>query len=98
MTNTSRLHVRRRGVKDVSDVVELIDRFLDEKLEYSMEWDDFISWKQEDSQLEEVRQRIGRHETLLFSAAPDDRQEYISLLIEERNRIAAQVGQTVRQN
>ena len=92
------VHFRERGVHDFADLVGLIDRFIDGQIRYGLEWDDFISWKQENPNVEAIRQRIGSHERLLFSKSPEDRTAYVSVLIEERNRAAAFVGIRARED
>jgi len=86
------IHIRERGVQDLAALVDLIDRFIDGDVRYGLEWDDFISWKQENPDVEAVRQRLGSCEQFLFSKNTKDRSVYISVLVAERNRAAARVG------
>ena len=37
------VHVRERRATGLSDVVGLVDRFIDGKMRYELEWDDFIA-------------------------------------------------------
>jgi hypothetical protein len=73
-------------------LVALIDRFLDDKLSYELEWDDFISWKNSNANIEAIRERIAKTEPLFFSKIRADRERAVGLLVEERNRAAAFVG------
>lgn len=89
---SERFHVRANELKTLGDVVDLIDRFLDDRVRYPLEWDDFVSWKQENANIERVRQVIEQHEALLFSKMSSDREKYVAILIEERNRVAKSIG------
>lgn len=77
---SSVLHIRRHEVSSTPEAVELIRRFIDNNLNYAMEWDDFISWKNSNDEIEEIRNAIGDHERLLFSKNINDRKEYIRIL------------------
>lgn len=96
LRTSPRVHVREHGVNSLTDVVDLIDRFVDGRMNYELEWDDFISWSHENSFIADVIERISQYEPLLFSKARSDRMKYISHLIEERNRVAAIVGLPAR--
>lgn len=89
---SSHVHVRKRGVSNLRELVDLFDRFHDNKLRYSLEWDDFISWPHENSYVEQVRDRLGGKEFLLFSKSMADRKMYAEFVLEERNRVAALIG------
>jgi hypothetical protein len=75
-----------------TDLVSLIDRFIDGNVSYPLEWDDFISWPQDNPNLEAVRLRIGERESLLFSDKAEDKTKYGQIVINERNRLAAILG------
>ncbi len=90
------VHIREKNLRTIGDVINLIDRFMDGKVKYDLEWDDFISWKQESPAVEEVRERLGCSESFLFSKSMSDRKRYISALLEERNRLAAFTGIPLR--
>ncbi len=89
-------HARRDNVHDLLDLVSLIDRFLDDRLRYELEWDDFISWKHENSGIEPVRIRIAALEPLFFSETESDRDRGTELLTTERNNLAAIGGLPAR--
>ncbi|GAA0554622.1 hypothetical protein GCM10008941_38320 [Rhizomicrobium palustre] len=76
--------------------MELLDRFLDDRLKYELEWDDFISWEHDNPNIEAIRLRIAETESLFFSSAISDRQCAVDLLVAERNRAAALVGVSAR--
>ena len=68
LRQSSRVHVRIEPAQTSRELVELMGRFVFEnEMRYPLEWDDFISWKNTNSQAEEVRQRLAVHERLLFS-------------------------------
>jgi len=85
----SRFHLRPGSVGSVRELVDLFDRFLDGSMRYDLEWDDFISWEASNPQVEQIRNRIGEHEILLFSGDQRNRELYANYVVEERNRIAA---------
>ena len=90
---TNRFHVRSEPIGDSRDIVELFDRFLDGKLNYDMEWDDFISWENENTQAELVRLRLEKFEYLLNQRTMND---YRSRLLKERNHLASNLGMNLR--
>jgi hypothetical protein len=90
------VHLRIQGVETVRDLVDLIDRFIDNKLKYELEWDDFISWKHENPNIEAIRNRISETEALFFSQEKSERQRAVGLLIKERNRAAAIIEMSAR--
>lgn len=96
LQRSERVHVRARGVSSLGDVVDLIDRFLDDRVRYPLEWDDFITWKHGSIHIEKVRRLIEQHEPLLFSKTSSDRKKYVAMLIEERNRVAKVIGSPLR--
>ena len=86
------MHIRQHGVNSISDLFDLIDRFIDGRMSYDLEWDDFISWEHDNHLIEDVRNAIGVHEPLLFSQNLEHRREYVRKLVEERNRAAVFIG------
>jgi hypothetical protein len=91
--NSSRIHIRTNPISNSRDVVELIDRFLDGKTKYELEWDDFISWKNENSQAEQVRLRLEKFEHLLKR---ETIEEYSKHLVDERNHLSLLLGMKPR--
>jgi hypothetical protein len=94
---SNRVHIRFHDVESVAELVELYDRFLDNKMQYDLEWDDFISWKNDNPHIEQSRDRIGELEPLLFSGKRSDLAEYCDHLLEERNKMAAMLSIRPRQ-
>ncbi len=92
LRQSSRIHLRENGVGSQVDLVRLIDRFIDDKLTYPLEWDDFISWEHSDPYIEAMRDRIASLEPLFFSKSPNDRNEAVRQLIAERNLMAGRLG------
>jgi len=78
------VHIRERSVNTLSDMVELIDRFIDGRVRYPLEWDDFVSWNNENQAIEVYRDRIATLEPLFFSKDPVDRSKAIADLLEQR--------------
>lgn len=92
LTNSQSIHMRKHVTSNTSDLVHLIDRFLDDELNFPLEWDDFVSWEQENLSVEEARKKIAPLEPLFMSKSDIDKQRAILLLIEERNLLAALCG------
>lgn len=86
------VHIRERRIGSVSDLIDLIDRFVEGKLDYELEWDDFISWKSDNQYIESIRDEIGSHEGLLFSKSRSDRELYCLKIMEIRNKMAALIN------
>jgi hypothetical protein len=93
---SSHVHVRPRNIQTLHQLIDLIDRFVDDEVRYPLEWDDFISWRNANPNIEEIRNRVGLFEPLLFSNSKQDRDEYVLRLVEERNIAAALVGLPAR--
>jgi hypothetical protein len=98
LTNSNRIHMRHDPTPTTAELVRLIDRFLDGPLKYEMEWDDFISWKSSNPQVEAVRQRIGEFEPQLFSRTKEGKEVYGNALIAERNQLARLLNLKVRKS
>ena len=58
LRHSAHVHVRSGNVANMHDLVVMIDAFLDDKLAYDLQWDDFISWKHENPNIEAIRKRI----------------------------------------
>ena len=98
LRTSSHVHIRQKGVNSISDLVDLIDRFIDGSMDYDFEWDDFISWEHENHFIESVRQAIESHEPLLLAKKGTlDHVKYDINLINERNRAAAMIGLPLRE-
>jgi hypothetical protein len=94
---SSLVHLRQDPASSTTELVALIDRFLDGNPRYGLEWDDFISWKSDNPHVEAIRDRIGEHEKLLFSLDPSDELIYSNILILERNKLAVMLGLPTRE-
>jgi hypothetical protein len=92
LRKSSRVHARDQRVTRISDVVSLIDRFIDNRLEYPLEWDDFISWTHSNPSIEATRRRIAEAEPLYFASDHSKRTKAIEMLLTERNRVAVRAG------
>jgi hypothetical protein len=90
------MHVRVAKVRTVRQAIDLIDRFIDNKMEYPLEWDDFISWSNSNSTVEQLRDQIADLESLFLSKDVGERQQAIQRLISLRNEYANLVGVEVR--
>ena len=89
-------HLRERPAETIPQLIGLFDRFLDGKMNYELEWDDFISWENSNPNIELIRERIAEAEPLFFSKKMSDRKNAFDLLVEERNRAAAIIGLSAR--
>jgi hypothetical protein len=92
LRNSSRVHLRDTEVSSLSQVLEVIDRFIDGNPRRPLEWDDFVSWDNSNSGVEKVRQRIAALEGEFFSKSADERWEAHVKLVGIRNEIAALTG------
>lgn len=63
-----RVHLREHNVKTLTDVVDLLDRFLNDQLRYPLELDDFVSWKNNNASVEQFRERVAATEPLLLNS------------------------------
>lgn len=79
------------------EVVRLIDRFIDDELNYKLEWDDFVSWENENPGVEKIRAEVAALEGEFFSADKNVRDEALRKLLSIRNHVAAIVGAPVRE-
>jgi hypothetical protein len=91
------VHLHQDVAANPGALVGLMDRFLDGTSNYPLEWDDFISWEQENLTVEAIRDRIGELEPHLFSKKPEKMRLYYGRVLEERNRLAATRGVPCRQ-
>lgn len=96
LRNSSHAHMRQAEVASLSDLVSLLDGFLDNNLRYPLEWDDFISWENRAPAIEEVRKVIEATEPLFFSTDPEKQAEGAAIVLEQRNRAAAFLGRPAR--
>ena len=92
-----RVHIRQNDIANLGELLSLFDRFIDDKILYPLEWDDFISWESNNPSVESIRLRIGEYESLLFSDKLIDRTAYGNKVVEERNKIAVSLGLPSRQ-
>lgn len=97
LVQSSSIHLRLDPATDTKELVHLIDRFLDGQFRYPLEWDDFISWKNDNHHVEAVRLRLGEFEPLLFSEDRKDRRRYSNIVVRERNKLAALLGMGERE-
>jgi hypothetical protein len=96
LPSSPHVHLRQRGPEAFSELVALFDRFLDGPMAYPLEWDDFISWKNQNPNIEAIRERLGQSEAMLFSRDPAQKARYGAAVIEERNKAAALCGLAAR--
>ena len=92
LRHSTRVHARDQRINRIDELVALIDRFIDNQLEYALEWDDFISWTHSNPNIEAIRRRIAETEPLFFAIDDSKRAKAVDLLLTERNRAAALAG------
>ena len=90
-------HVHQEVAATPGDLIDLIDRFIDNDPRHPFEWDDFISWDQDNPNVEAARQAIGKYEGWLFSRNRSKIDAYAYRAAEERNRLAAIIGRPLRE-
>jgi hypothetical protein len=97
LRNSSYIHVRQSYFSKPTEVIELIDRFIYSNVNYPLEWDDFISWENDNPSVEELRKEIGKFDHLLFQRLDDySRLNYSNKVIEQRNILASKLNLPVR--
>ena len=96
LRHSSHVHVRQAEPSSLSELVALLDRFLDDRLHYPLEWDDFVAWENHAPAIESIRIRIAATEPLFFSGSANDLVKGSAVVLEERNRAAALAGQPAR--
>ena len=93
---SKRIHLSHSRVENLREMIYLIDRFLDDALEYELEWDDFVSWKNENQSVEEFRDKIADLERLFFSNDPSDRIQAKNEIVNYRNTAASLISISLR--
>jgi hypothetical protein len=93
---SKRVHVRVGKVHTIRQAIDLVDRFIDNKMEYPLEWDDFISWSNPNATVEQLRDQIANLEPLFLSKDIKNRQVALQRLIGLRNESASLVGLDAR--
>lgn len=83
-------------VHTIRQAIDLVDRFIDNKMEYPLEWDDFISWSNPNATVEQLRDQIANLEPLFLSKDIKNRQVALQRLIGLRNESASLVGLDAR--
>lgn len=97
LRNSSLIHVRQSDFSKPSEVIDLIDRFIDGNTRYDLEWDDFISWNNTNHNIEKLRTEIGKYEYLLFQRKDKySRLNYCNKVIEQRNILASKISLPTR--
>jgi hypothetical protein len=96
LRRSEHIHIRQPEISTLSELIELLDRFLGNNARYPLEWDDFVSWTHEAPAIEVIRHRIAATEQLFFSQDPADRSKGADIVLAERNRAAALVGLPAR--
>ncbi len=89
---SNRIHLSHRRVENLREMIFLIDRFLDDALDYGLEWDDFVSWKNENQSVEEFREKIADLERLFFSNDPSSLIRAKNELLNYRNAAASLIS------
>ena len=86
------IHRRRRSAQSLREARDLIERFMNDCPSYDFEWDDFISWKNDNPNIESVRNRLDIVESLLLSKDEIDRQRAMSIIKEQISYIDALIS------
>ena len=96
LKHSSHVHLRRNRVGTKESLVDIIDRFIDGRMEYPLEWDDFVSWENADPFIESKRMEIGSLERDFLSNNLDRRKQATGVLMELRNSVALMIGIPIR--
>jgi hypothetical protein len=92
LKQSPRMHLRDTEIGSLTDMVGVIDRFIDGNPREHLEWDDFISWENSNPGVEKVRLRIAALEGEFFSNEEKVRWRAHMKLVDIRNETAAIVG------
>jgi hypothetical protein len=92
LKRSKHLHVRGTEVDSPVKAIDLVDRFIDDKLRYPLEWDDFISWKNSNRSVEHLREQLAALEPLFFSKDKTLRHQAVVAMIQLRNHYAKLLG------
>jgi hypothetical protein len=95
LRDSARFHVRDHEIESLAELIDLLDRFLDDDLSYPLEWDDFISWKNPNPSVERVRDRIADLERQ-FVGTDQERTDALAKVREMRDQIALSLGRSKR--
>lgn len=96
LKHSSHVHLRRIRVGTKESLVDIIDRFIDDRMEYPLEWDDPVSWENQDPFVESKRIEIGSLESDFLSDDLGRRKQATEVLMELRNSVALMIGIPVR--
>lgn len=91
LRNSPRVHLRQEEISSSAELVRLLDRFLDDKMSYPLEWDDFISWPNANPEIEAWRHSISDLEPLYVGGEQESSQAQIALQ-QIRDDVAASAG------
>jgi hypothetical protein len=88
---SQRVHLRSR-VNSLKEAIDLIDRFIDGRTHYPLEWDDFISWVHKNPAVEPLRDQVAELERKFLSENQDQKREAVLETIRLRNHHASLIG------
>ena len=92
LVKSPRFHLRNSEVESKADLVDLLDRFIEDNLQYPLEWDDFVSWQNSNRVVEDARLEIAALENDFCSNSTSDREKALRTLKGIRDHIAASLG------
>jgi hypothetical protein len=96
LRRSKHVHLRRTQIDSPKEAIDLIDRFVDDKLAYPLEWDDFISWKNSNESVERLRDQLADLEAALMAVDRNQRDQGVAKMIQLRNHYAKLLGLTSR--
>lgn len=84
-----RFHLRRSEPSSILEVIELIERFIDDQSKSEYEWADFIDWDHSDPEIESIRKEIEQLTPILLSRREGSIERYKAKLAELLARLKA---------
>jgi hypothetical protein len=96
LVRSSRVHIRGQKIASVKEAIQLMDRFVDNNVEYPLQWDDFISWENPNPSVEKVRDELADLEPYFFSRDQQMKRQGANKVINIRNKYAMQLGVPLR--
>lgn len=91
LRRSSHVHIRQGDVHTLRQLIELVDRFLDDQTFYELEWDDFVSWENANPAVEAVRRELEQLEPLFLGKGANI-SEGTRQMLALRNRVAESIG------
>ena len=85
-----KFHLRKNELSSVADVINLIERFVDDRTEGAFEWADFTEWENRNPEVESIRNEIELLTPILLSNRAGKMETYKGRLVEILQRLKSE--------